>query len=148
MVARKESWKSELPTDENQCAEIEKYQDGIFEEHVEGWHDATLHLLYITTHASYDVTLSLLAEEPQREGSNLLIKLVANVSYDTSPYRDDGGWREKISRSLQEGHEGEEQADDQEGGRRTMCHDELLDIIIQIVGGYLLDGAPVAIQVM
>ena len=37
-----------LPTDADQCNEIEEDQDRVLEEHVERRHDAVLHFLHIT----------------------------------------------------------------------------------------------------
>ena len=81
----------ELPTDADECDEIEEDQDRVLEEHVERRHDAVLHFLHITAHAGDDIALALLAEETERETVYLLVNLVADVSYDTCTDRYDGG---------------------------------------------------------
>ena len=80
-----------------------------------------------------------------RERIDLLVELVADVTHDTSTDRYDGGGREEISSRLQECHECQEQTDHQKGGRSTVFHDKFLDVIVHVVGGHFLEGAPVSV---
>ena len=63
----------ETPRDNHQRGEISNDQNGVLEEHVERGHDGVLYLLYITAHTGNDISLTLLTEEAQRQGGNLLI---------------------------------------------------------------------------
>ena len=103
----------ELPRDDEQRDEIDDDENRILEQHVERRHDGILYLLHITAHACNDITLTLLAEEAQREGSDFLIELIADVAHHTSSYRDDGGRRQEVGTRLQSRHHRQHNADDE-----------------------------------
>ena len=103
----------ELPRDDEQRDEIDDDENRILEQHVERRHDRIFYLLHITTHACNDIALTLLAEEAQRERSDFLIELIADVAHHTSSYRDDGGRREEIGTRLQRRHHRQHNADDE-----------------------------------
>ena len=124
---------SELPANGNKGAEINNYEDRVFEKHVETRHDAVLHLLHIATHAGNDITFAFFAKEAKVQRSYLLIYLVSNVAHNSCADRNDGSRRKEIGACLQECHECQKQTNDEQCCGGTCFNNKVLHIVCHVV---------------
>ena len=131
----------QLPGDDDQCGEVGYDEDRVLEEHVETRHYRALNLLDVTTHAGNDITLALLGEEAQRQRRNLLVQLVADVTYNTRADRNYRRRRKEVSSRLEECGEGEEQSYQQQRRRGAHINNKLLNVVVHVVAQRLLKVA-------
>ncbi len=136
----------ELPRDDEQRDEVEEDENGVLKQHVERRHDAVLNLLYVAAHAGNDVALALLAEKAQRQRGYLMVELVADVAHNAGADGHDRGRRKEVGRGLEQRHEGEEEADEEQRRRGAGLDDHLLHIVGAVVGEHLLDVIPVPLH--
>ena len=131
----------ELPADGHQRAEVGDDEDGVLEQHVQRTHDGGLHLLHVAAHAGDDVAFALLREEAEGKRQDFAVELVADVAHHARADGDDHGRGEEVAPRLQEGHHGEEQAEDEQGGAFAQLADEVGDEVVEVVDGNVLQAA-------
>ena len=78
----------ELPTDSNHADEVNRNEDGVFEEHVERAHHRGFDFVHVARDAGQDVALPLLGEESERELGYLAVNLVADIADHASADRN------------------------------------------------------------
>ncbi len=95
----------QLPTYPQHGGETYDDGDGLSDEHVDTAGNTALHGTDVTRHTGNDITLSLLAEEAQRQLQHLLIHLDTDISYQACLQRYHDGRRGKVTEGLQTGHD-------------------------------------------
>ena len=99
--------------------------------------------MHITAHAGNDIAFALLAEETHRQGSDLLVELVADISHHTRADGDDRGCRQEIGTCLEEGRYAKEQSDEEQGRCLPPSVDEAIHVEVHVVHQHFLDVGPV-----
>ena len=134
---------SELPAYEHHRREVGEDEYRVLEKHVERGHDGAFHLEHVAAHARYYVALALLGEEAQGERSYLVVELVAYVAHYTRAYRYYGGRRDEVGSGLEQGHEGQREADEEQRERLPVVVDEQAHVVFGVVAGHVLERAEV-----
>ena len=76
---------------EQEGGEIEYYQDGVLDEHVQGAGDGIFYLPDISAHPRYDVPFPFLGEESERKAEELVVDLCPDVPHYACPQRHHNG---------------------------------------------------------
>ena len=121
-----------LPADGYQGAQIDYYQDGVLDEHVQGLGNGVLNLGHIAAHAGNDIALVLLAEESHGQAQDLVINLYAYVAHHTVPERHHNGQSPEVAGGLEQRHENEHQTEYQERAGFAIKVDEISDFAEKI----------------
>ena len=130
----------QLPGYEHKRAYIEKNQDGILDEHVQGSCNGILDFLDVSAHTGHDIALALLAEVSQRQGQQFAIQLVAKVFHDSVPNGDHNRGRAEIAGGFDRRNQRERKAQGKQHGRSAPLPHRLGNEPVEVVDGYVLDS--------
>ena len=137
-----EDEEGELPADDEHRAEVDEDEDRIFQKEVERTHHGVLHLPDVTRDTGQYVTLALFAEEAQWQGKDLSIELIAQVTDDPRTDRHEEEAPEVGSTDLQERHQHQIDAEDDECVGGSLGLDELRDEVAEVIRRHLLHLRP------
>ena len=128
-----EGEEGELPRGVDQYTEIEKEENGIFDEHLQTPHHRVFNLVDVAAHASDDVALAFVAEEGEGETGDFAVDGIADVAHNAGADGHHRGHGGKITAGLHAGGDHQKQTDNQERGAGTVLLNELCGVEIEVV---------------
>ena len=128
-----EGEEGELPRGVDQYTEIEKEENGIFDEHLQTPHHGVFNLVDVAAHASDDVALAFVAEEGEGETGDFAVDGIADVAHNACADGHHRGHRSKVAPCLQSCGYNEKQADEQQGGAGPILLNELSGVEVEVV---------------
>ena len=137
-----EDEEGELPADDEHRAEVDEDEDRVLQKEIERTHHGILHLPDVPRDTGQHVALALFAEEAQRQSKDLCIELITQVTDDSRTDRHEEEAPEVGSTDLQERHQHQIDAEDDECVGGSLSLDEPRDEVAKVIRHHLLHLRP------